>query len=326
MGLSKMEKVVFILGAGASHTYGYPLGSGLRYNIIKNYPGQINSYQNVFREDRPDFSSKSLEFIQKFKLSADVSIDLFLSKFPEYEFEGKVAIITSILQAEQTSAFLEDLTDREKTKKEVNDDWMWHLYTKLTRKLNQVKSIFQLDLGDISFVTFNYDRSLEYFLYNSFKNGFNYDKIGGDPKGLMDKITIEHVYGKAVDLPWESKESNSGLEYKLFNTGSKNISNWTKNIRVIYDRVSKSLGNVYNKIKYADKIFFLGFGYDITNLDLLGFPGILSQDQKIFGTAYGLFQEEIDEIKMFFSPAKLHNAPTILNSNCTDLLRRYFLI
>jgi len=328
----KDEKVVFILGAGASHTYGYPLGKELRYNIVKNYPNVLNELSRSIDDRHVMFNSQSQKFIGKFTLSADLSIDLFLSKFPEFAFEGKMAIMYSILQAETSSVFLEDLQNRIKMLQKNNitqtnaDDWMWHLYDKLTRRFNSVKSYSEINFDNVSFVTFNYDRSFEHFFYTALENGFNYERIGGSPKELFDKISIKHVYGKVIDLPWEQKEGKTSLRYQGFNADAIPISEWVNNIKIIYDDRKNNPDNIYIKIRNADIIYFLGFGYDITNLTLLGFPKILSPQQVIIGTGYSLYEEEIQRIINYFQTSKLDSKPLILNSNCTDLLRRYYSI
>lgn len=318
------EKTLFILGAGASHTYGYPLGVGLRSYIIKSYADALNNLKRVVSDGDKEFGSDSQLFINKFKMSADTSIDIFLSKFPEFEFVGKMAIVYSILQAEKHSLFLESLNDHKRDRNEQNDDWMWHLYDILTRQYNSIKSISKINFDNISFVTFNYDRSLEHFLFTSLENGFNYKHIGGDPKELFDKISIEHVYGKVVDLPWE--ENNICLGYKSFNTGHSSITDWIDNIRVIYDRSTINLDSIHSKIREANRIYFLGFGYDITNLELLGIPDNLSANQKIFGTALGLYREEIAFVKSIFSKNVRLGGIVIENSNCIELLRKFYII
>jgi len=328
----KDEKTVFILGAGASHTYGYPLGKELRYNIVKNYLGALGALAVSLRDQRPNFITESRAFIDKFALSADLSIDIFLSKFPDFAFEGKMAILYSILKAETESVFLEDLqirmrdTQRRRGDRIENDDWMWHLYDKLTRKFNSVKSASEINFDNISFVTFNYDRSLEHFIYTALENGFNYERIGGSPEEIFDKIRIEHVYGKVIDFPRGPKKDNTLLYYKSFNVDTTPISEWVENIRIVYEDRGKSLGNIYSIIRNANRIYFLGFGYDITNLTLLGFPEILSTDQSIFGTGLDLYDEEIEPIINYFQTVKLDNKPLILNSNCTNLLRKHYLI
>jgi len=321
------EKSVIILGAGSSYNYGYPLGEGLRNSIIYDYPNVLSSINKKFIDKKPNFVNSSQKFIEKFKLSSDISIDLFLSKFPEYAFEGKIAIVHTILKAENQSVFLEELRNRKKTFKEDNDDWLWHMYVKISKNLASINSFEEINFDDISFITFNYDRILEHYLYTSFTNGFNFEKFGGSPEKLLKKIKIEHVYGKVVDLPWESTENENSLPYRDYTLDDHKLHVWSDNIRVIYERTNINLSNIHSLIKSANKIFFLGFGYDAINLKILGFPQILPVRQKVFGTGYQLYSEEIEKIKNFFpnKSGAIRFNPIILNSNCTELLRRFFL-
>ena len=59
---------------------------------------------------------------------------------------------------------------------------------------------------DISFITFNYDRSLEQFLYFAFKHW------EGLPEDVcVDRVRdlqINHIYGKLGPLDWESENGN----------------------------------------------------------------------------------------------------------------------
>ena len=326
MGTNGKEKTVFILGAGASYNYGFPLGNELRYDILSKYPGALNAIQRLMGE-RTNFLSQSQHFLNRFKLSSDKSIDLFLSKFPDYELAGKVAIIYNILQAENTSVFREDLINRKKMNKQINDDWLLDLYSALTKDLNTVQSIEDLNFDHVSFVSFNYDRSLEYFLSTSFSNGINFTKIGGNTKLIMDRIKIEHVYGKVADLPIDHNDIKvNGLSYRNFNVDVNPISDWIDNIRVIYDRHEADMNKIHKLISEASKIYFLGFGYDVTNLKLIGVPEILSQDQTIYGTAVGSYPEEIDAIKKLIRSPNYKYDPAIFNCNCTELLRRFYLV
>lgn len=324
MGTNKKEKAVFILGAGASYNYGFPLGKGLRHIIVRSYQGVINEIQRNIRNERPNFSSSSLSFIDKFYKSSDISIDLFLSKFPDFEIEGKIGIIYNILQSETSSKFLEELSEHKKSRKEENDDWMWHLYIKMINGLNVVQSFDVINFDHISFISFNYDRSLEYYLYISINNGFNFKSIGGNAKALMNRIRIEHVYGKVVDLPWEDNGANQSLEYKGFNVDNHKLIEWVDNIRVVYNRKAASMQNIHSIIREADNIFFLGFGYDQTNLNLIGIPEILNPDQKIYGTAIDNNEEEIAIIKNSLKQKNYKYEPEIVKSNCTELLRRFY--
>jgi len=82
-------------------------------------------------------------------------------------------------------------------------------------------------------------------------------------------------------------------------------------------------------IRSARKIFFLGFGYDQQNLEILRIPerfkGSLLRPI-ILGTAKGQLKEEIDKIKLrFLSRVDAALAITIEDCDCAKLLRKYLV-
>jgi hypothetical protein len=323
------EKVVFILGAGASKTYGYPLGDELRQKILIDYVTFLNDLQRHTKYY--NFVKQSFDFITHFKASGDKSIDLFLSKFNKYSVPGIKSILHNILMAETQSSFLDQLYFKFKNRREDNliDDWMWYLYSRLTRQLNMINSYKKLNFNSIRFITFNYDRSLEHFFFERLKNGFNYEIINGSPEEIMSTIQIEHVYGQVCGLPWQST-NNSSLAYGSFNPDQMDLDGYSNNIKLIGQRTSENMEDIYDLIKESSKIFFLGFSYDEINLKTLGIPQILSFNQKIYGTAIGFLKEEIEDIKQKFyykkpgDPGTQKHNVIIEDCNCTTLLRKYF--
>jgi hypothetical protein len=324
MKKKEKEKSVFILGAGASYNYGYPLGTDLRHKIIQNYKSVLNELNRIIRNDFPDFVSSSQSFIDRFNRSSDTSIDLFLSKFPDYEFVGKIAIIYNILQAENESKFREELIGAKKIQNKENDDWMWVLYDKISKKYNSTKSIDEMNFDHVSFISFNYDRSLEHFFHSSFQGGFDFQKIGGSPHELLNRVKIEHVYGKVAYLDWETQNDLLKLTYHSYNIGNQPLQMFVNNIRIIYERTSENLVAIQELIKQADKIYFLGFGFDETNLKIIGFPSIIKENQKIYATGLNLFDEEIANIKRRLKRLGMNYGPTIIKGNCTELVRRFY--
>ncbi len=306
------------------------MGSELRDDIIHKYSGALNELARKI-PSKPDFISESQEFINQFDLSGDMSIDLFLSKFPKFEFVGKTAIIYLILQAEHKCKFQENLINEEKSNNKQYkspDDWMWHLYNKLTNNENKRTTYQHLNFSNISFITFNYDRSLEEYFFTRLENGFNYKNIGGCAEKVFNIFNIKHVYGKVCDLPWQGGKNETSLKFKEFNIHSNSIEKWIPNIKLIGERTDGNMDKICSLIREADQIFFMGFRYDLNNLEVLGFPDILSPNQKIYGTGLGFYNEEIEEIKNIFSAhgdigIPLNNI-NILDINCTSLLRRFY--
>ena len=128
------KKTVFILGAGTSIPYGYPSGREL-LEVIVPPPAT------------PGSSRSSLE------KSSLPSVDFFLEKQPDFINLGKVSIATIIMSLEDPKK-LYNFKLREKG--------IYHyLYNQM---VSGCKEISEFGNNKISFITFNYDRSLESFL------------------------------------------------------------------------------------------------------------------------------------------------------------------
>jgi hypothetical protein len=87
--------------------------------------------------------------------STSFSIDKFLRNRLEYIDIGKLAIAINILKSESNTVF--------STINNINNDnWLKYLMNRLENPSEQLEN------GAISFITFNYDRLLEQFLFNTF--------------------------------------------------------------------------------------------------------------------------------------------------------------
>ncbi|MFT3911463.1 MAG: hypothetical protein QM737_18715 [Ferruginibacter sp.] len=254
------KQTVFILGAGASYSFGYPLGKNLVEIIIKN-----------FDPDSPDcaiplfmglgFSeSEILAFRNQLRLSATPSIDSFLEPRGEDErYLGKLAIAYALIPFEKTDTLFYD------------NSWYVTLLNKLKFSFNDFEK------NKVAFITFNYDRSLEHFLMTALQNQFN--KTEQEIAEKLKKIPIVHLYGKLGMLPWEtvkpeeySREYNPKILPHLLRRSSKSL-------KIIYDKVE--LDNAEFKqarqlISSARKVYFLGFGYHKDNLERLRIKSLLS--------------------------------------------------
>lgn len=141
------KPTVFILGAGASKPYGYPLGWELRERILA-LPDDCELF--------PKLDHAPNEFIQFKKALAESpaeSIDAFLEHRDEFTRIGKHAIAAELLKCEQRERLYDPGNE---------DDWYRYLFNRMTAGV-RFDHFLQ---NEVSFVTFNYDRSLEEYLFN----------------------------------------------------------------------------------------------------------------------------------------------------------------
>jgi len=310
-----IENVVFVLGAGASCPYGFPSGRELREQIISIYASNCEAYLRTKERGKrliPQALNKAKRFVDKFRKSSTKSIDLFLVRNPEYSRAGKRAIIFRILDAERASGFREKARYRDQ-------DWYAWLFEQMTDELLQKEDYSRFSENDVSFITFNYDRSLEHFLYDSLVNSFidiPEDKIIEQ----LNQIKICHVFGQVGPLEWQGQYSETEYRASLSNI---NIDALCDNIKIVHEKgENPKLREAQELISKAHRVFFLGFGYAEENLDALNIPAILSDVRQVFGTALGLTDKEKDRIASLFRDisGKSRNV-YIKNKDCLALLR-----
>jgi len=148
---------------------------------------------------------------------------------------------------------------------------------------DRLKSSFEkFNQNNIAFITFNYDRSLEQFLFGAIKSQFG--KHSYECSNMLKRISIVHLYGQLDPLPWQSVQ---GVSYSSVDGISIRIKNARKNIKLISDERdinnSEEFKQAYELIKWSEKIYFLGFGFDEINIERLNIN--LMKDKPLIATA-----------------------------------------
>lgn len=273
-------KRLFILGAGASNPFDYPTGIELRTLICSR-----RNNTNIAEVLAPVNEAKGIyveavnKFISEFSKSSVYSIDSFLEYRTEFMNVGKMAIATYLIQYENDDRL-----------RDINNNWYMYLFDRL-------KSSFDdFEKNTIAFITFNYDRSLEQFFFEALKSRFG--KSNSECSQKLKSIHIVHLYGQLDLLPWQD---NSGMPYssKLL---TPRIRNAQKNIKLINDerhiKESEEFKKAYDLMNWAEKIYFLGFSFDETNLRRLNTQ--LMKGKSIIGTSLGLEPSKRRWLKNFF--------------------------
>lgn len=267
------ENTVFILGAGASMPYGYPSGSRLR-EIILSKLGSSNVIRDMvslgFTEE------KIAEFRKGLRYSATSSVDSFLEHRPEPEFMdiGKIAMAQVLIPNEnQNSLFRNE-----------NDKWYTYLFNNLV-----TDSFNAFDKNKICFITFNYDRSLEQFLFIALKN--RYGKSEDECASKLKNIPILHLHGKLNDLPWQNKD---GRPYTNQISSNEVIEKAANEIKIIHEDIKDNslFKEAHGYIENAQNIYFLGFGYHKANMDRLKLNKFVEnnifKNKGVIGSSFGL--------------------------------------
>lgn len=199
---------VFIIGAGGSKPYGYSLGwelkeylYSLKYKSFIKYRDDEN--HNNDTEINPIFDLDKVTQFQKIfsGTGKDISIDKFLSmnkSNPDYNEIGRFGIIKHISDCEMKSNQALHIHN--------DKDWISLLIDKMTEDIEDENGFEYFAENKIHFITFNYDRSLEYYLFDAFKNCY-YTTCGGKhfsktkPEDFF-KFDFIHLYGCIAPLLW----------------------------------------------------------------------------------------------------------------------------
>ena len=245
-------RTVMVLGAGASKPYGLPLGGELRELILKMNEDDLREIPTGPQTSSYDHSGAA--FLHAFRRSQFASIDAFLARRPEFSVMGKHAIAKALLPRENADALLDKTPD---------DHWYRYLAHKMDAAWDEIPA------NKISFITFNYDRSLELFLQETFASA--HGRPADEARLLVEKIPIVHVYGKLgsmnPELPDFVPYGGGGPDQ-----GSRYLYHAEHGLRVIPEGRDNSPEFITARdlLESAKRICFLGFGFDRMNVERLG--------------------------------------------------------
>lgn len=261
------KHTVLILGAGASFGFGYPLGEGLKDRVVHSLGGQFVEHLKTGYGFRPAMKHLVDAFKEDLRKDRALSIDRFLAKHTQdYRILGKVTIAKVIIECEIGQNLFS------------NNSW----YDKLYSIINPYPNLKNLADNKLSIVTFNYDRSLEHFLYERLLGDYG-EKRQVEIITVLNKLKIVHVHGRVNPLPWENQQL--GIPYG--NSGfTPNIFEIAEGLRIPDDN-DKQIKEAHTLIEKAEIVYFLGFGYDHTNLEGLGLE-LLTKCKHVRGTSFGI--------------------------------------
>ncbi len=335
----KNKKTVFVLGAGASCPYGYPSGTRLRELICLDvgFMYYYNEYLGRNKIDQAEVMKRDIQrFKEAFAKSHIKSIDMFIANNPKLAPIGKYIIAFEVFRAEGQSCFGEDAKQRQEKREQsrssgqarsyisgtadfIGGDWYSYLYNRLIEGL--IGRDVPPDFPDnkSAFITFNYDRSLEYFLYESLRNSST-EVLEDNIVQSLRKLKILHVYGQIAPLKWQ--DSEQGVDYRPQISESL-LQKTAANIKTIYEqKESPDINEALRLLSQAGQIFFLGFGFAPENMGVLGLPEVMPPSNcRVYATAFGLNRVEVKRVVRigFKNRGDVH----IEAVDCLELLRNY---
>ncbi len=254
-------RTVLVLGAGASSHLGFPLGPELCAKIISNTGNRESEAFKSLLDMRFD-AEAIVSFHHCLKNFLPRTIDQFLAERPEFRSVGKAAIAQVIIAQEDENKLL-------------RPDANWYFLL-----ADRIRSAIDRNVFPPFIVTFNYDLSLDKCLYGFLKITKRHQNI----KTLNEAISVLHVHGSLGQI-----DDEKGPWFRSYgkNLSPEEIMEASQGIRVP-DELDNDYGRVMvgaqRAIEEAERVIFLGFGYDEMNLNRLAITNW--KPSKFHGTAF----------------------------------------
>jgi hypothetical protein len=320
------KRTLFVLGAGSSFEVKLPVGLGLAKTIAKKLDVRIGDHgKNIGEGDKYLLGKFQTRLPQQFNeylsagwrirdgLPTAASIDDFLDMHSHDELMqtiGKAAIVRSIIEAERESdLFFDQNNSRNKLVLEkLEGSWFMKFIRVLGRGIP--KSNAQQIFDNVSFVVFNYDRCVEFFLLQALQAMYSLPL--NDAASIVQELSIIHPYGTVGELPHLDHGTQvpfGGVENYDFDyiKLAQRIKTYTEQIAG-----SEITNGIRNEIERAEQIVFLGFAYHAQNMLLLRPLEDLGSARPIYGTALGMSDSDVAlarrEMRSWFLPD--HSLPS----------------
>lgn len=315
------QKTLFVVGAGASHEVGLPIGSGLKECIVNvlSYKPKEGGISDAIIGRALDIANNRFRspYIQACQhicgaMPQVISIDNFIDQHRGdgyIEQCGKFAIVRTILAAEsKSSLFIDPSNINNKMKfgknpnsslKSLEETWLNSFWMLLTE--NCTAKDLEERFSKVVFIIFNYDRCIEHYLYHSLRNVYHMGEQAAAE--LVKSIEIYHPYGTVGSLHWQSEGNSIGYgeepSHEQLLKLAKQIKTFTEGAE------SGDMLSIRSLMVPSPRIVFLGFAFHERNMELLLSKSSAKPAAKyIYGTAYGMSDDSTDSI-------------------CTDLVATY---
>lgn len=305
-----MTKTPLVIGAGASQEVGLPTGKQLtetiasklniKFEFYKQTSGDHQIVQALQHQMRASGGSENIDrYIWASgricsAMPQAASIDRFIDDHrgdKEIEVCGKLAITQAILEAEKGSLMSVGPQSQPRSINFDNIKKKW--FNKFWSLITAPKDSAVDEMKKISFIVFNYDRCLEYFLFHALQNYYGFsDDIAA---ACVNSLEIYHPYGTVGHLPWQ-KGPNT-VDFGATATPIE-LASLSTQIKTFTERVedTSTVDAMHEAVRSAETIVFLGFAFHQQNVDLIK-PGGETAAKQAFSTTKGVSDSGIPVVR-----------------------------
>jgi hypothetical protein len=276
------KHVVFVIGAGASREYEFPLGDDLKNEIAKKVrfrfsngygSGKDEGDQELLAQIRshaPDRDIQNIYTKEANVLAAAINVSISIDEALHYVGKskhavdvGKIAIIQSILFAESRSSLGIDPQSGRPKNAGSQEGWILQMLS-MALAGSQRENLDEA-FSKITFINFNYDRALEHHLYWSLQEMAS--ATPDQAASIVNSLNIIRPYGTIGPLVFPGDTARGGVG---FGTGHVDLFSLIGRIRTYTETDAlHDTEAMRNALKRARMVLFLGFGYHSSNVDIL---------------------------------------------------------
>lgn len=303
-----MVKTVYVVGAGASTEFGsMPIGKGLAEKIQSRIGYELRRGLSAMpdpsiigalaRRGYTAEHSRALQRIEDGIVTRD-SIDDFVNEWcdqPGLPDVARFCIAYAILDAENNTRLGVPVDDPSVPGRlqELRGTWIDWVVRHTARSIPRRR--LPEALVDTHFITFNYDRCIEYYLFLYLRRAIGMQDM--EARQALQAITIEHVYGAAGVLP------QLGGWVPFGSLDSDTLSLAASPIRTYCETIDTERGRrIRSLVDEADRLVFLGCAFHNQNLDVLFGPGG-GTSAEVFATTHGLRPRAEATVREWFRSA-----------------------
>jgi hypothetical protein len=269
MGAYDIPKTVFVLGAGASHGLGFPLGHDLKSELLVHLKPNNALFQALAQTG---FSQAQLsKFARTLERAEFDTIDDHLRAINDSESReiGHRAVAFLIRMKENDPALFH------------TDGNPKHWYKALANHLRQHRD--HASPNHFSFITYNYDRSFPHYLFETL---LARNVPEENLRSFLGDANLHHMHGHVGELPWQFKPGASPLAYHQYGA-QLSISDLAAHTpKILHPDDEGQHGLLLTRmVGNARAVVFVGFGFHASNLRRLPFGSDRasgSQERKYF--------------------------------------------
>jgi hypothetical protein len=315
-----MRYLTFVLGAGASKAYGFPLGYELVDEVLEILAEEIAEVG----QNKNSQHYTRLEYLRDRILIFDPdSIDAFIKRHYTKEPDTNIKhyISKAILRNFNHSFF----------GKSNKQNWMKYVFEEIYLFLQQHPAADDIP---IKIITFNYDTSLEYYFHRQITFAEFLSKKEKDRYRQLFAKSVLHVYGQLGNYSWQTdwlsslKIDNVKTNWldNIFHNGSD--VNFADHSHYFYNRIS-TIGDSNNQViaskarewlANSNTILISGYSFSPENNSVIGLYDAIRSASRIIVGLHKYTQKQWDGVNAMVRSNPMHN---IIDGTTYDILSSY---